>query len=265
MQKYFESDSMHKPYKPGACFAARTLVHTKEGLVPIEQIKVGDWVLSKPENGGEQAYKRVVRKIQRESETVMKVLYALPDLTTLYKLIVTPNHPFWIDGQGWTAGANLNETWAETKSVRFELANGGVAYLHGPFPIYVTGEQGVGWTPYHHGDEVRRKGSVWDYINHRLVANGVPAIPQVREGELDDPFLQLAVYNLEVEDFHTYYVGEAGVWVHNHDAPTPTSPSTPQPVSGDRRGRRPPSPPSGSGSPAAAPTHPRASPRPARR
>ena len=23
------------------------------------------------------------------------------------------------------------------------------------------------------------------------------------------------VYNLEVEDFHTYYVGKAGVWVHN--------------------------------------------------
>ena len=23
------------------------------------------------------------------------------------------------------------------------------------------------------------------------------------------------VYNFEVEDFHTYFVGEAGVWVHN--------------------------------------------------
>ena len=23
------------------------------------------------------------------------------------------------------------------------------------------------------------------------------------------------VYNIEVEDFHTYYVGEVGVWVHN--------------------------------------------------
>ena len=24
-----------------------------------------------------------------------------------------------------------------------------------------------------------------------------------------------AVYNFEVEDFHTYYVGEAGIWVHS--------------------------------------------------
>ena len=29
--------------------------------------------------------------------------------------------------------------------------------------------------------------------------------------------LKLPVYNLEVEDFHTYYVGEYGVWVHNQN------------------------------------------------
>ena len=40
---------------------AGTLVHTDKGLVPIEQLKVGDMVLSKDEsNTGEQAYKRVV-------------------------------------------------------------------------------------------------------------------------------------------------------------------------------------------------------------
>lgn len=25
------------------------------------------------------------------------------------------------------------------------------------------------------------------------------------------------VYNFEVEEFHTYFVGEVGVWVHNDD------------------------------------------------
>ena len=30
------------------CFVAGTLVHTKDGLKPIEQIKIGDWVLSRP-------------------------------------------------------------------------------------------------------------------------------------------------------------------------------------------------------------------------
>ena len=31
----------------------------------------------------------------------------------------------------------------------------------------------------------------------------------------EDPYLRRRVYNLEVEGFHTYYVGEEGVWVHN--------------------------------------------------
>lgn len=39
---------MRKPVV--GCFIAGTLVHTKDGLKPIEQIKVGDWVLSRPEN-----------------------------------------------------------------------------------------------------------------------------------------------------------------------------------------------------------------------
>ena len=31
----------------------------------------------------------------------------------------------------------------------------------------------------------------------------------------DDPYFRTTVYNFEVEDFHTYYVGPNGVWVHN--------------------------------------------------
>ncbi|MBK7006042.1 MAG: hypothetical protein IPH37_13695 [Burkholderiales bacterium] len=40
-------------------------------------------------------------------------------------------------------------------------------------------------------------------------------------GDLEaiDPelFFKAPVYNLEVEDFHTYYVGEHGIWVHNQN------------------------------------------------
>ena len=48
-------------FERGACFVKGTLVHTKEGLASLEKLKIGDWVLSKSENGdGERAYKRVV-------------------------------------------------------------------------------------------------------------------------------------------------------------------------------------------------------------
>ena len=42
-------------------FVGGTLVHTEEGLVPIEQLKIGDKVLSKAANGlGELIYKAVM-------------------------------------------------------------------------------------------------------------------------------------------------------------------------------------------------------------
>jgi hypothetical protein len=74
-------DQTRKWFEPvSACFAAGTLVHTQTGLVPIEQIKVGDMVLSKPESGeGEQAYKRVTRTFAHEPQTVMAVGYTQPD------------------------------------------------------------------------------------------------------------------------------------------------------------------------------------------
>jgi hypothetical protein len=58
-------------------FVAGTLVHTDKGLVPIEQIKVGDMVLSKPESGqGELAYKPVVNTFEFEDKEVWFVEFS---------------------------------------------------------------------------------------------------------------------------------------------------------------------------------------------
>ncbi|GAB6140812.1 hypothetical protein JCM14076_15410 [Methylosoma difficile] len=53
--------------REGNCFVAGTLVHTQAGLKPIEQIQMGDYVLSKPESGdGELSYQRVTRTYEYE-------------------------------------------------------------------------------------------------------------------------------------------------------------------------------------------------------
>lgn len=60
-QSFKDSNSLEPNH---TCFPAGTLVHTDKGLVPIQDIKVGDMVLSRPEWGGRDApteYKRVVR------------------------------------------------------------------------------------------------------------------------------------------------------------------------------------------------------------
>ena len=57
-------------------FTAGTLVHTEKGLVPIEQLKIGDKVLSKLADGsGELIYKSV--KNTRVTESVLVKLLEL--------------------------------------------------------------------------------------------------------------------------------------------------------------------------------------------
>lgn len=93
-------------------FVAGTLVHTHTGLVPIEQIKVGDMVLSKPENGeGELAYKPVVNIFEFDDKEVWFI-----EISTVFSqshedikagnikfshdiLIATSNHQFWLVGK----------------------------------------------------------------------------------------------------------------------------------------------------------------------
>ena len=120
-----------------ACFVAGTLVHTDQGLVPIEQLKVGDLVLSKHESGeGELAYKRVLKTFNSpEKHRIMRVGFNVPNLTNPvfnevsakmteeqvlasaklcegpdrarysnpYYIYCTENHPFWTEEQGWVA------------------------------------------------------------------------------------------------------------------------------------------------------------------
>lgn len=106
------------------------------------------------------------------------------------------------------------------------MADGGLLRVSGGGNIYASAQEGMGWTPAHMYD-LERPGNLWDHINRKLVATEVLAMPELREWviEHDHPIydvpehllLKLPVYNLEVEDFHTYYVGEYGVWVHNQN------------------------------------------------
>lgn len=207
-------DKGSKRFVPGACFTAGTLVHTKEGLVAIEQIKVGDWVLSKPENGGEQEYKRVLKTFAHKPTTVMRVGYALTeDTDRIYPIVATLNHPFWVTEEGWTAAGDLPTGYGECGPY-FELCDSTPAHVSGCESIYVSDQENVGWLPSHMGD-VRNRGALWDYANQQLIANGVFVLEAIRLEDMENPYLKLPVYNLEVEDFHTYYVGKHGVWVHN--------------------------------------------------
>jgi hypothetical protein len=80
--------------------------------------------------------------------------------------------------------------------------------------VYRTKEEGVGWIATNEfNDHVGFERNFGD--GPFFARDDVP-----RDDEIyfsDDPHFRVTVYTIEVEDNHTYYVGRAGVSVHNDD------------------------------------------------
>ena len=142
----------------GACFVAGTLVHTPDGLVPIETIKVRDWVLAKSENSDEGGLNRrqVTQTFVHHGKRTLSVDFEQAG-RPLDTLTATGEHPFWVVGRGWVHTEDLEV-----------------------------------------GEEVR------------LIDGSQARVTQIVENEES-----ATVYNFTVDLDHTYFVGNAGLWVHN--------------------------------------------------
>jgi hypothetical protein len=67
-----------------------------------EDIQVGDWVLSSLEDGsGEPEFKRVVRTFVFKDKTIRRISFFDSDRRRIM-IGATDNHPFWVEGVGWT-------------------------------------------------------------------------------------------------------------------------------------------------------------------
>jgi hypothetical protein len=194
-------------------FVAGTLVHTDRGLAPIEQIRVSDMVLSQPEATGELAYKRVLETFSFEDKQVglvefIPVADPTEDGENKWEYVVaTLDHPFFVKDVGWTAAEEL-DPGSEYKLILRDgsLAQGMYQELRNTEVknIAVAMNQ-------HYFDEV------CDVVDFRGSAPEITDrnVENAYASDLEGGFCKQRVYNLEVEDYHTYYVGKLGVWVHN--------------------------------------------------
>ena len=87
--------------KLGCFFVAGTLIITEDGEKPIEEIQIGDKVLSQNVETGEKGYKEVKRLYIKEIDTLVHLKINGEEIDT------TENHPFWVVGIGWIAAGNL--------------------------------------------------------------------------------------------------------------------------------------------------------------
>ncbi|MCI0571578.1 MAG: Hint domain-containing protein, partial [Myxococcaceae bacterium] len=145
------------------CFVAGTLVTTEEGLKPIEEVREGELVLSRDAETGVLDWRPVVATTVTPGATVLELVLKAED-GTRETLGVTLEHPFWVEGQGWTEARWL--------------------------------------TP---GSRIRTARQAW------MTTESVAETLQ-----------RATVYNFEVADFHTYFVGAHQAWVHNNCTPTPS-------------------------------------------
>ncbi|WP_037585305.1 polymorphic toxin-type HINT domain-containing protein [Stenoxybacter acetivorans] len=188
------------------CFVAGTLIHTKEGLRPIEQIKVGDDVLSTPEDGsGGTAYKKVINTFEFEDQETWFISWE--DLTMLKAhtkheigrdeylkaygngfVITTPNHLFWVvSSREKSIECNklgrrilkLLPPYPQQQWVRADqlcdgmsllLADGRIVEVSRVSRVYKTDTEWLGWIRQNY-DDATSKGIMLNFSNANVVPN----------------------------------------------------------------------------------------------
>jgi hypothetical protein len=78
----------------------------------IEDIKIGDWVLSDdPNTPGGIEYKQVLQTFNHDTTNLVDIYINGEKITT------TDTHPFWVQDVGWVAARDLNAgTHLQTKT-----------------------------------------------------------------------------------------------------------------------------------------------------
>ncbi|GHG97922.1 Hint domain-containing protein [Streptomyces lanatus] len=85
------------------CFPAGTKVATEHGTKPIEQIRAGDRVWADDPETGERRLRTVAGVMQRTTDALVSVDMGAETVRA------TPEHPFWVNGKGWTSAEALRE------------------------------------------------------------------------------------------------------------------------------------------------------------
>lgn len=199
-----------------SCFGAGTLIHTKNGLVPIEEISVGDLVLSQSENKGPLSYKPVTNTFvyynvdvhlieftsRVEFDRAMSLRTMLSPEATNW-IVVTGSHPFFVKDRGWVEARNLGS------ASEIELSDGNYALSTFNAPIYYSGRSPqTGFAPLDY--QWTDGGYLAHFWPGPLKIGHIHGSPK---SGAQLPCMPRTVYNLEVQDNHTYYVGAMGMLV----------------------------------------------------
>ena len=179
----------HTPH----CFVAGTLVLTEEGYKPIEDVREGDYVLSKDPETGEEGFKEVIHAFVNESSVLVRLIVVKAD--------ELEDDKFYYDEEfinGYDEYAEAIKKYAECEDdFSGKIIKIDTTVTH-PFWVQDYGFKYAG--------ELKEG-------ERLLSASGETLIVLSNETELLTT--PVNVYNLEVAEWHTYFVSDEDVWVHN--------------------------------------------------
>jgi len=123
---------------------------TAEGSVPIEDVEVGDFVLSRDPETGRQEYRKVLQRFVTPEKSLL-VIGVRNSQAAESKIEVTGEHPFWVVDRGWVfarelrLGDMLSTTYDVVEVV--SSAEGSVATVYNfeveGFHTYFAGAEGA--------------------------------------------------------------------------------------------------------------------------
>src|SRR5690606_24246650 len=102
-------------------FSEDTTVVTDEGDVPISQIQIGDFVLAWNEETNEITFERVMDTIHHTDEIAVYLTIDGEEIET------TPEHPFYVEGAGWTEAEDLHRVDTVSPIAQFTSHSNGEA------------------------------------------------------------------------------------------------------------------------------------------
>ncbi len=220
----------------------------------IDEIQVGDMVMAMPENGiGEPAPKKVTNTFKYENKAVWCLRLSSGGAYSVADLAVTAEHPFCVHGTNPCLNGNIDyydtPQWKQVDELRVGdvlktiISKDMTVVCVKPFAKDYT--DGIAWLQgggYMQNWQSQTTGSVWDITKPSRITKMIHEFSVDEENdanliETDTPLwtplydnqgatdlmvtgAQYApclttVYHIEVEDYHTYFVGYTGTLVHD--------------------------------------------------
>jgi hypothetical protein len=183
-----------------------TPVWTNEGLKPIEQVKVGDLVLSSPGAATEKSYKKVEKTFVTPEMEVMLLEFLFNSEEESRALVLTINQPVAVVESGWKTVRDVDGPDL------IEVQDDGFAQVIRIRRIFNTDAPDIGWTCVVDGSE----GPNIDLSNND-VRVGQPSDYVYNEEaiSIEDNYFKRTVFQLALEGGGGFYAAEPGLLVRS--------------------------------------------------